>query len=215
MPTPGEVSLAHRGVLFLDEMPEFRRSALEALRQPLEDCTVRISRAAASLSFPADFQLIAAMNPCPCGFLGHPDRPCSCTPVQVARYRARISGPLLDRIDLHLWIDPVDASGIFNRGQGASSHEVRARVEAAREIQLARGFINARIPQESMERICRLDTASRGMLVNAVKRAALSMRALGRVIKVARTIADLEGSPSIRDVHVAEALQFRPGMVED
>ncbi|HPC46480.1 MAG TPA: YifB family Mg chelatase-like AAA ATPase [Deltaproteobacteria bacterium] len=210
IPTPGEVSLAHKGVLFLDEMPEFRRSALEALRQPLEDQTVRISRANATVSFPADFQLLAAMNPCPCGYLGHPDRQCSCTPTQVARYRARVSGPLLDRIDMHLWIEAVPAEGVFSRSEGPSSQRVRSHVEAAREVQKSRGFINARIPPDRMEGVCRLDGSTRSLLVAAVKRMSLSMRAVSRVIKVARTIADLDGSGAILENHVAEALQFRP-----
>jgi magnesium chelatase family protein len=214
IPTPGEVSLAHKGVLFLDEMPEFKRTALEALRQPLEECTVRISRANASLVFPADFQLASAMNPCPCGYMGHPDRQCTCTPMQVSKYRSRISGPLLDRIDLHLWIDPVEPDGILQLKRGPTSSRVRERVEAAREIQRARGFVNARIPPDAMDRVCRMDTATRALLVSAVKRASLSMRAALRVVKVARTVADLEASPEIRDIHVAEALQYRPEMLE-
>lgn len=152
VPAPGEVSLAHNGVLFLDEMPEFRRSALEALRQPLEDGRVTVSRASSSFTFPANFQLVAALNPCPCGFLGHPSRPCECTPLHVAKYRARVSGPLLDRIDIHLWIDPVEADEVLGPKSGSSSSAARDRVAATRSIQLGRGFVNARIPDNSWKR---------------------------------------------------------------
>lgn len=210
IPTPGEVSLAHKGVLFLDEMPEFRRSALEALRQPMEDQVVRISRANKTMSFPAEFQLVAAMNPCPCGFLGHPDRPCTCTPVMISRYRSRISGPLLDRIDMHIWIEPVPAGDVFSRSGERLSDRIRARVEAARELQHRRGFTNARIPSDMMEEVCRMDGRTRSLIVSAVKRLSLSMRAITRVIRVARTIADLEGQGNIHEHHVAEALQYRP-----
>jgi len=213
VPAPGEVSLAHNGVLFLDEMPEFRRSALEALRQPLEDGRVTVSRASSSFTFPANFQLVAALNPCPCGFLGHPSRPCECTPLHVAKYRARVSGPLLDRIDIHLWIDPVEADEVLGPKSGSSSSAARDRVAATRSIQLGRGFVNARIPDNSLEKVCGLTSPIKMMLVAAVKRYALSMRALTRVIKVARTIADLEESQDIKKEHVAEALQYRPEMV--
>ncbi len=212
IPTPGEVSLAHNGVLFLDEMPEFRRSALEALRQPLEDGSVTVSRSHSAFTFPAGFQLVAALNPCPCGYLGHPSRECSCTPAQIAKYRSRISGPLLDRIDIHIWIDPVEADHVLGPRSGPSSDAVRQRVAAARTVQLGRGFVNARIPDKALDDACRLSSSVRMMLVTAVKRYSLSMRALTRVIRVSRTIADLEESMEIRETHVAEALQYRPEM---
>jgi magnesium chelatase family protein len=214
VPSPGEVTLSHNGVLFLDELPEFRRSALESLRQPLEEGSVTISRANTSLTFPARFQLIAAMNPCPCGFLGHPSRECRCTPTQVARYRNRVSGPLLDRIDLHIWVDPVDASGILSRKSSPSSSLARGRVESARSVQLERGFLNAHIPEREIERICEVDGKGRELLVHAMKTWNLSMRGFKRVMKVARSIADLDGSPAVRPDHLAEALQYRPELAK-
>ncbi len=215
IPAPGEVTLSHNGVLFLDELPEFRRGVLESLRQPIEDGYVTISRAKRALTFPARFQLIAAMNPCPCGFLGHPSKECRCTPAQVSKYRSRISGPLLDRIDLHVWVDPVDASSILSPGQAAScSSPVQERIARARHIQQARGFLNAHIPERIIDRICELDAKSKNLLVSAVKACNLSMRGYKRVIKVARSIADLEGSPVIRQDHLAEALQYRPELAD-
>jgi magnesium chelatase family protein len=211
IPSPGEVTLAHNGVLFLDELPEFRRPALESLRQPVEDGCVTISRALSSVTFPARFQLIGAMNPCPCGFLGHPSRECRCTPVQLARYRARVSGPLLDRIDLHVWVDPVDASAILSPGPSLSSGHTRGLITAARSFQQERGCLNGAMPDAEMEKACRIDAKGRGLLVHAMKNCSLSMRGFRRVIKVARSIADLEGSPAIRNDHLAEALQYRPG----
>jgi magnesium chelatase family protein len=212
IPVPGEVSLAHNGVLFLDELPEFRRSALEALRQPLEEALVTISRAGSTFTFPAGFQLIAALNPCPCGYLGHPSKECCCTPMQVAKYRSRISGPLLDRIDLHVWVDPVEAELVLSPKGSPSSTPVRERVASARSVQMRRGFINARIPDNTLEESCSLDDRTKTMLLAALKRYSLSMRGLTRVIKVARTIADLEACGEIQESHVAEALQFRPEM---
>ncbi len=209
-PTPGEVSLAHTGVLFLDEFPEFRRSSLEALRQPMEDGTVTVSRAGSAFTFPAAFQLIAAMNPCPCGYLGHPLRECRCPPQLVDRYRSRISGPLLDRIDLHVWVDPVEAENALSTDRNPSSGSVRDRIAVARAEQYARGFLNAAIPQGMMRAVSPLDNASRSLLTSAMKRYGLSMRGLARVIKVSRTIADLDGHADIRESHVAEALQYRP-----
>ncbi|HNY65514.1 MAG TPA: YifB family Mg chelatase-like AAA ATPase [Deltaproteobacteria bacterium] len=210
IPAPGEVTLAHNGVLFLDELPEFRRAALESLRQPLEDGVVTISRALAAVTFPSRFQLVAAMNPCPCGFLGHPAKECRCTPVQVSRYRSRVSGPLLDRIDIHVWVDPVDASHILSSAHPSSPSRIKDQVAAARSLQRERGFLNARIPDGEMERLCSIDSRGRGLLVHAMKSCHLSMRGFKRVIKVARSIADLEGSPSIGHDHLAEALQYRP-----
>jgi magnesium chelatase family protein len=212
IPTPGEVSLAHNGVLFLDELLEFSRSALESMRQPLEDGTVTVSRASSSFTFPAGFQLVAAMNPCPCGYLGHPGKECRCPPLQVAKYRSRLSGPLLDRIDLHVWVDPVDAEDVLTARAGHASAPVRERVRAARSLQSARGCLNAKIPDSRIEELCRLKDTSKGILIAAMKRYHLSMRGLTRVIKVARTIADLEAIPDIGDPHIAEALQYRPEM---
>jgi len=212
MPTPGEVSLAHNGVLFLDELPEFRRSALEAMRQPLEDRKVTVSRASSAFTFPAGFQLVAAMNPCPCGWLAHPARECRCTPAWIARYKARVSGPLLDRIDLHVWVDPVDVESVLAPKGGAPSEAVRDRIVASRLRQMHRGFLNARIPDGGLDEGCRLTGPSRTLLITAMKRYSLSMRGYTRVIKVARTIADLDECPDIRDHHVAEALQYRPEM---
>ncbi|HHO76996.1 MAG TPA: ATP-binding protein [Deltaproteobacteria bacterium] len=210
IPTPGEVSLSHNGVLFLDELPEFRRSALEALRQPIEDFCVTVSRANTAITFPAQFQFIAAMNPCPCGYLGHSRRECRCTPSQIARYKTRVSGPLMDRIDIHIWVDPVDASSILNQNTTASSLSVSQRVAHARTAQYNRGQANARIPDSRLDDICLLDGASKGLLISAMEKYSLSMRGYKRVIKVARTIADLEGSETIKASHVAEALQYRP-----
>ncbi len=209
-PTPGEATLSHNGVLFLDELPEFRRPVLESLRQPLEDGFVTISRALSSVTFPARFQLIGAMNPCPCGFLGHPSRECRCTPVQLARYRGRVSGPLLDRIDLHVWVDPVDASSILSPGHSSSSSRIKDLITAARALQQERGCLNADIPDGEMEKACGIDAPGKFLLLHAMKNCSLSMRGFRRVIKVARTIADLEGSRAIRHDHLAEALQYRP-----
>jgi magnesium chelatase family protein len=214
MPTPGEVTLSHNGVLFLDELPEFRRSALESLRQPIEEGSVTISRANAAMKFPSRFQLVTAMNPCPCGFLGHASRECRCTPAQVSRYRGRVSGPLLDRIDLHVWVDPVDASSILSRTPEPSSPAARSRVEAARDIQTRRGYLNAHIPEREIEKVCRIDGRGRELLVNAMKTWHLSMRGFKRVMKVARSIADLEGSEEVRNDHLAEALQYRPELAK-
>jgi magnesium chelatase family protein len=212
IPTPGEVTLSHNGVLFLDELPEFRRSALESLRQPIEDGGVTISRANSSFTFPARFQFIAAMNPCPCGFLGHPARECRCTPAQISKYRSRVSGPLLDRIDLHVWVDPVDASSILAPGAPHASGQMKERISSARSIQQERGFLNAHIPEAEIEKVCRMDARGRDLLIHAMKTYHLSMRGFKRVIKVARSIADLEGSAALRDDHLAEALQYRPEM---
>jgi magnesium chelatase family protein len=210
IPTPGEVSLAHNGVLFLDELLEFRRSALESMRQPLEDGHVTVSRANFSFTFKTSFQLVTALNPCPCGYLGHPARECRCPPLLVTKYRSRLSGPLIDRIDLHVWVDPVDAENVLAPRDKPTSGLVRERVITARSTQINRGVLNAKTPDNRLEENCKIDQTSKGLLIAAMKRYNLSMRGFTRVIKVARTIADLEGCPDIRGEHIAEALQFRP-----
>lgn len=216
VPRPGEVSLAHQGVLFLDELPEFDRSVLEVLRQPLEDQKVTISRAAMSLTFPASFMLAAAMNPCPCGFWNDPTRECRCSPLQIQRYVGRISGPLLDRIDIHIDVPAVkfrELSG-DTPPETDSSLTIRNRVIAARERQLRRLanekiFANAAMTPRMIRRYCRIDSASEQMLEHAMTRVGLSARAYDRILKVSRTIADLEGSDKILSPHVSEAVGYR------
>lgn len=210
-PRPGEITLAHRGVLFLDELPEFDRRVLEVLREPLESGTITISRAAYQSDFPARFQLVAAMNPCPCGFLGDSAGRCRCTPDQVARYRARISGPLLDRIDLQLFVPRVERALLLDaRTPAESSGAVRARVEAARRRQLARqAVVNAALGPGELERHCALGAAERQLLEQAMQRLQLSARGTHRVLRVARTIADLAGESRIGAPHLAEALRYR------
>ena len=213
-PHPGEVSLAHRGVLFLDELPEFQRQALEVLRQPLEQRRVTISRAAYSIEYPADFMLVAAMNPCPCGYSTDPRHSCTCTPSAIARYRSRLSGPLLDRIDLHVEVPAVPYEDLRAGRKGASSAEIRERVILAREIQRRRYAgtpcrTNADLSGALLERVCRLGSQEQVFLGNAVERLALSARAYTRILRLARTIADLEGSEDIRLPHVAEAVSCR------
>lgn len=214
MPRPGEVSLAHHGVLFLDELLEFPRFVLEALRQPMEDGTVTISRAHASLRFPARFALAAAMNPCPCGHAGDPTRPCVCAAAEVVRYRARLSGPLADRIDLHVTVPPVALTRLAARDTGDGSSSVRARVEDARRRQRARygndDGCNARAPGRWLETHGGIEPAARQLLTSAGERLHLSARAFHRVLRVARTIADLDGETAVRTPHVAEALGYRP-----
>ncbi len=211
VPRPGEVSLAHNGVLFLDELPEFRRAVLEALRQPLEEGTVTIARARGSLTLPARFQLVAAMNPCPCGFLGSTARACSCTPDRARRYESRLSGPLLDRIDLHAEVPALGFSELVGPG-GEASASVAARVAAAREIQGRRGpsHVNAALSPGILRAVAAPDVAGRALLEKVVPRLGLTGRAYDRVLRVARTIADLEACERVRATHIAEALQFRP-----
>ncbi len=215
VPRPGEVSLAHHGVLFLDELPEFDRSVLEVLRQPLEDQKVMISRAAMSLTFPASFMLAAAMNPCPCGFWNDPTRECRCTPLQIQRYVGRISGPLLDRIDIHVDVPAVRFKELSNESAPAeSSEEIRARAIEARERQLARLagegiFSNAQMTSRHLRSFCRLDAESEHLLESAMTRLGLSARAYDRILKVSRTIADLDAADEIRSAHVAEAVGYR------
>lgn len=209
MARPGEVSLAHNGVLFLDELPEFARNVLELLRQPLEDGSVTIARANMTLSFPSRFMLVAAMNPCPCGFYGDQTRECRCTGGIIQRYLGKISGPLLDRIDLHIEVPAVAYKELRGDGAGVSSAEIRARVETARAIQHRRGFSNSLIPSSQLRRLCALDEAGERTLEMAVRRMGLSARAHDRILKVARTIADLGGSETVAAKHVAEAVQYR------
>lgn len=214
VPRPGEISLAHNGILFLDEITEFRRDVLEVLRQPLESGQVVIARAAATLAFPARVQLVAAANPCPCGHLGDPRRECRCTPPAIQRYRARLSGPLLDRIDLHLEVPAIPYRVLTRAGGGASSQEVRERVLAARERQIQRlrddrGGTNADLSPIQVRRWCTPDGEGDRLLELAVGKLALSARAVHRILKVARTIADLEGSDGVRAAHVAEAIAYR------
>jgi magnesium chelatase family protein len=214
-PGPGEVSLAHHGVLFLDELPEFRRSTLEVMRQPLEDGAVSISRAAGTVAFPARFMLVAAMNPCPCGFYGDVKRQCRCSVRQIENYRQKISGPLLDRIDIHVEVPLVDFKELTSEKlTGDSSSEIRARVSAARAIQVARYksakiTTNAAMGAKQVRECCRLDAESRGYLEHAMEEMNFSARAHDRILKVARTLADLGGSESIRPNDILEAIQFR------
>jgi magnesium chelatase family protein len=213
-PRPGEVSLAHHGVLFLDELLEFPRSVLEALRQPMEDGFVAIARAAASFRFPARFALAAAMNPCPCGHAGDPSHPCVCASAEIAKYRGRLSGPMTDRIDLHVHVPPVALSRLAVRETGAGSVAVRQRVQLARERQQKRyasdDGCNARAPGRWLERHGHLHPEARALLTTAGEQLHLSARAFHRVLRVSRTIADLEGSDPVDTAHVAEALGYRP-----
>ncbi|MPT41711.1 MAG: ATP-binding protein, partial [Achromobacter sp.] len=213
VPRPGEISLAHRGVLFLDELPEFNRRTLEALREPLEAGRVVIARALHSARFPARFQLVAAMNPCPCGWRGHPARACACSPDQAARYVGRVSGPLLDRIDLHVALPPSDPDWMSGP-PGEPSEPVRERVARCRERQLARqGKPNAALEGAELDEHCRMDGEARALLSQAMRRLAGSARALHRALRVARTIADLDGEERLAAPHVAQAVQYRrPGV---
>ncbi|HWQ53003.1 MAG TPA: YifB family Mg chelatase-like AAA ATPase [Bryobacteraceae bacterium] len=209
MPRPGEVSLAHHGLLFLDEFPEFPRDVLELLRQPLEEESVTIARAQMTLCFPSNFMLVAAMNPCPCGFFGDATRECRCTPGVIQRYLGKISGPLLDRIDIHIEVPAVPYKELRGDGNSEASDDIRARVERARAVQHARGFYNSRIPARLIRQVSALDDAGERTLEMAVRRMGLSARAHDRILKVARTIADLGGSESISAKHLAEAVQYR------
>jgi magnesium chelatase family protein len=214
IPRPGEVSLAHNGVLFLDELPEFKRNVLEVLRQPLEDGQVTIARASQSLHFPADFMLVSAMNPCPCSFLGS-DKECLCTPPQIQRYRSKLSGPLLDRIDIHLEVPAVKIQELTAMEAGESSAAIKARVSKAHGIQQARFaerpavYFNSQMGPKDLKRHCSLDSQGQALLVQATTRLGLSARAYHRILKIARTIADLEESQNILSSHLAEAIQYR------
>ena len=215
VPRPGEVSLAHNGILFLDELPEFEKSALEVLRQPVEDGKVTISRAAMSLTYPAQFMLVAAMNPCPCGYATDPENECSCTPMQVQKYLAKISGPLLDRIDIHIEVPAVKYKDLAGEATGETSEIIRQRVETARQIQLQRFhglkdiFCNARMETKDIRKYCRIDAPGEELMRTAINRLGLSARAYDRILKVSRTIADLASAPEILPEHLSEAIQYR------
>lgn len=215
MPQPGEISLAHRGVLFLDEFPEFSRSVLENLRQPLEEGIINISRAAASLKFPAKFMLIAAMNPCPCGYYGDARHVCRCSPKQIHRYRQKLSGPIIDRIDLHVEVPRIALNNIARLNPGDNSQKVRKRIEFARKIQAKRfknySFLtNAEMTKQAIDRFCPLKPSISEFLNEAAEKLNLSARSYYRILKLSRTIADLENKKEILIEHLAEALQYRP-----
>ena len=217
IPRPGEISLSHRGVLFLDELPEFGQNVLEVLRQPLEDKVVTISRAQGTITYPANFMLVAAMNPCPCGFLNDPVKECTCSAMSIARYQKRISGPLLDRIDIHVEVPRVDYEKLADKRQVETSQMIRQRVQAARERQLARFTgtkltCNAEMGPNEVRAYCETDAAGEKLLKAATQQLHLSARAYHRVLKLARSIADLAGSEMIAANHIAEAIQYRPRM---
>jgi magnesium chelatase family protein len=217
IPRPGEISLAHRGVLFLDELPEFGQNVLEVLRQPLEDKVVTISRAQGTITYPANFMLVASMNPCPCGYFGDPVRDCSCSATAIARYQKRISGPLLDRIDIHVEVPRVDYEKLADKRQAETSAIIRARVQAARAHQLQRFTgtkltCNAEMGPAEVQNLCTVEPAAEKLLKAAMQQLHLSARAFHRVLKLARTIADLSDSEVISSHHVAEAIQYRPRM---
>jgi magnesium chelatase family protein len=222
-PRPGEISLAHRGVLFLDELPEFGQHVLEVMRQPLEDKIVTISRAAGTLTFPANFMLVGAMNPCPCGYYGDPVKECTCSAMMISRYRKRISGPLLDRIDIHIEVPRVDYDKLTDERLGEPSAAIRARIEGAREVQrgrfapagreprgTSRLLTNADMGPAEVREYCPLDDAGKSLLRAAMSQLGMSARAFHRILKLARTIADLEGAAEIKTHHLAEAIQYRP-----
>jgi len=214
-PQPGEISLAHNGVLFLDELPEFKRTVLEVMRQPLEDRVVTISRAKSTVDYPASFMLVSSMNPCPCGYYNHPEKDCLCPPGLVQKYLNKISGPLLDRIDLHVEVTPVSFSELSSKEKGESSSDIRGRVIASREIQEARYseddrvHANSQMSSKQLQKFCKLDKESSEMLKMAMEKLNLSARAYDRILKVSRTIADLANKENITSEHIAEAIQYR------
>lgn len=215
MPQPGEISLAHNGVLFLDELPEFKRTVLEVMRQPMEERRVSISRAKVSIDFPASFMLVASMNPCPCGYFNHPEKECTCSPQMVQRYLNKVSGPLLDRIDLHVEVTPVSFNELSSQRNSENSDNIRDRVITAREIQAKRFeqyegvYSNAQMSTKMLKEICSIDNIGQTLLKAAMDKLNLSARAYDRILKVSRTIADLEGSETINPEHLAEAIQYR------
>jgi len=215
IPQPGEISLAHNGVLFLDELPEFKRTVLEVMRQPMEERKVTISRAKVALDFPASFMLIASMNPCPCGFFNHPEKECTCPPGAVQKYLNKISGPLLDRIDLHVEVTPVAFNELSSAKNSDNSTVIRERVIKAREMQAERYknnpgiYCNAQISSKMLKEICVIDNVGQNLLKAAMEKLNLSARAYDRILKVSRTIADLNGSEKIKPEHLAEAIQYR------
>lgn len=214
-PQPGEISLSHNGVLFLDELPEFKRSVLEVMRQPLEERRVAVSRARLSVDYPASFMLIASMNPCPCGFYNHPEKDCTCPPGAVQKYLSKVSGPLLDRIDLHVEVTPVNFTDLASEHRSESSADIRARVIKARELQSKRFsgskevYCNAQMSSKEVRQVCRINDAGQILLKKAMEKLGLSARAYDRILKVSRTIADLADSEEIRIEHLAEAIHYR------
>ena len=215
IPQPGEISLAHNGILFLDELPEFKRSVLEVMRQPLEERKVVISRAKMAIEYPSNFMLIASMNPCPCGYFNHPEKQCVCTPAQIQRYLNRISGPLLDRIDLHVEVTPVPFNEMIGTRKNETSKEIRTRVVQAREIQTERFrknpriYSNAMMSSQMVKKVCSIDSTGQELLKSVMEKLGLSARAYDRILKASRTIADLDGKENIEAAHLAEAIQYR------
>ncbi len=214
IPKPGEISLAHYGVLFLDELTEFKKSTLEVLRGPLEDRYVTISRVNSTLTYPANFMLIASMNPCPCGYYGTDDEKCHCTEQSISKYIGRLSGPLLDRIDLHIEVKPVEYKNISSEESVETSKEIKKRINKAREIQLNRYkdlniYSNSELTPKLIQKYCKVDSESKELLRKAFENLGLSGRAYARILKVARSIADLDGEENIKKIHIAEAIQYR------
>ena len=215
VPRPGEVSLSHNGVLFLDELPEFKKNVLEVMRQPLENGEVTIARAAVSLSYPSRFMLVAAMNPCPCGYATDPQNECTCNPQMIQKYMSRISGPLMDRIDIHIEVPAVPFEQLAGKEDGEVSEKIRGRVQSTRKVQLHRFsktpgmFSNAQMETGDLNTYCKLDKEAGGLLKQAMEKLGLSARAYDRILKVSRTIADLEGEKNIQSQHVSEAIQYR------